>query len=120
MIRRSRRRVLKGVAVSLPVSWATPVVQLVATPVHAQTSECDLFDNCYGAGEYGTFFWPGGGGVQNVPFWAPAPDSCFGEPDRYVDVAAARSEGDARSMLGCGAVIEVNLPGQECNLFFCT
>ena len=34
----SRRKVLKGLAVSVPVTWATPVVESVRVPAHAATS----------------------------------------------------------------------------------
>lgn len=38
MTRQSRRRVLKGLAVTLPATWATPMVKSVLLPAHAQTS----------------------------------------------------------------------------------
>jgi hypothetical protein len=38
MSKKSRREVLKGIAVGAPVVWAKPVVDSVVLPVHADTS----------------------------------------------------------------------------------
>jgi hypothetical protein len=38
MSRSSRRKLLKGIALSLPAAWSAPVVQSVILPAHAQTS----------------------------------------------------------------------------------
>jgi len=42
MTQKSRRKVLKGLAITLPAAWATPVVESVVAPAHARTSpgEC--------------------------------------------------------------------------------
>ena len=38
MTKQSRRKVLKGLAVTLPAVWATPLVESVVLPAHANTS----------------------------------------------------------------------------------
>ena len=38
MTEKSRRKVLKGLAVTLPAIWATPVVESVILPAHAAAS----------------------------------------------------------------------------------
>lgn len=38
MARSTRRKLLKGIAFSLPAAWVAPVVQTVVLPAHAQTS----------------------------------------------------------------------------------
>lgn len=40
MTQQSRRKVVKGIAISLPAVWATPVVESVLAPAHARMSEC--------------------------------------------------------------------------------
>jgi len=43
MTQKSRRSTLKGLAAlpTLPIAWATPVVQMAPLPAHAATSECN-------------------------------------------------------------------------------
>ncbi len=38
MTQQPRRKVLKGLAITLPTAWATPVVESVILPAHAETS----------------------------------------------------------------------------------
>ena len=38
MTQESRRKVLKGLAVTIPAAWTTPVVESIVTPAHAGTS----------------------------------------------------------------------------------
>ena len=46
MKQKSRRKVLKGLAVTLPATWVTPIVEGVILPAHAQTSAiCDNADS---------------------------------------------------------------------------
>ena len=54
MNKKSRRNVLKGLAVGAPIVWAKPVVDSVLLPAHALSS-CDLsgcFLNSHGDGSY--------------------------------------------------------------------
>ena len=45
MTHNSRRKVLKGIAVTLPAVWTVPVVESVILPVHAGTSTaCSIED----------------------------------------------------------------------------
>ena len=37
----SRRNILKGLGITLPATWLSPVVETVVLPVHAQTSESE-------------------------------------------------------------------------------
>jgi len=40
----SRRKVLKGLTIALPVVWCTPIAESVITPAHATTSpDCGPF-----------------------------------------------------------------------------
>ena len=46
MSQESRRIVLKGLAISLPATWATPLVESVILPAHAGTSiDCEFFQS---------------------------------------------------------------------------
>ena len=45
MTKKSRRKVLKGLAISLPTVSATPAVESVITPAHAHTSNCSEFED---------------------------------------------------------------------------
>lgn len=38
MTRKSRRKVLKDLAITLPAAWSTPMVESIILPAHAQTS----------------------------------------------------------------------------------
>jgi hypothetical protein len=40
MTHKSRRTVLKGLAVTMPAVWATPMVESIILPAHAQGSPC--------------------------------------------------------------------------------
>lgn len=46
MTKQSRRNLLKGLAVSAPAAWSTPLVTSVILPAHAQTSPCDPSLSC--------------------------------------------------------------------------
>lgn len=62
----NRRRMLKGLALSVPAAWTPPLVKSVILPAHAQTSGCDAPRGCYSVGG-GTYFpWPGGIGPYKV------------------------------------------------------
>jgi hypothetical protein len=45
MNKKSRRNILKGLAVTTPAVWASPVVESVVLPSHAQTSGSDNSDD---------------------------------------------------------------------------
>ncbi len=60
MTQESRRKVLKGLAVTVPAVWATPVVESIILPAHAGFScgelelfndgngrHTDAFENCF-------------------------------------------------------------------------
>lgn len=71
MSKTNRRRMLKGLALSVPAAWTAPLVKSVVLPAHAQTSGCAP-EGCYlvgtsSAAEAGThFYWPGGTGPETV------------------------------------------------------
>lgn len=46
MTKRTRRNLLKGLAVSAPAAWSTPLVTSVILPAHAQTSPCGSSLSC--------------------------------------------------------------------------
>ncbi len=46
MTKRTRRNLLKGLAVSAPAAWSTPLVTSVILPAHAQTSPCGPSLSC--------------------------------------------------------------------------
>ena len=48
MRQESRRKILKGLAVTIPATWVTPVVESVISPAHARSSpdcECEDFED---------------------------------------------------------------------------
>jgi hypothetical protein len=46
MTKQSRRNLLKGLAVSAPAAWSSPLVTSVILPAHAQTSPCGPSLSC--------------------------------------------------------------------------
>lgn len=44
MTSRTRRNLLKGLTVSAPAAWTTPLVQSIILPAHAQTSPCGTLE----------------------------------------------------------------------------
>lgn len=65
MTQESRRRIIKGLAITLPATWATPVVESVILPAHAGTSECEVTTTritgfVREATSFGGDFWFGG------------------------------------------------------------
>ena len=38
MVGKSRRKLIKGLGISIPTAWATPIIEAVLLPAHAQSS----------------------------------------------------------------------------------
>ena len=114
MTQESRRKVLKGIAVTLPATWITPVVESVILPAHAGGSpgECSAAASCYEGIDLvccGIFYvgWPGGSGKKdNVPYWRVA--GCPSEPGPTTGtMAVAASASEAGSLLDSNTVVKL-------------
>jgi hypothetical protein len=63
MKKESRRKLLKGLAITLPAAWTTPMVEAIVLPAHAATSpvDCTAPEDCYFSQVLERYFpWPGG------------------------------------------------------------
>jgi hypothetical protein len=100
MTQNSRRRVLKGLAISLPATWSAPLVKSVLLPAHAQTSGCYAPEGCYQfLNQNESFHWPGGTGYRLLTLFADA--DCFvGSAVAPLRVALAASNAEAKALLG--------------------
>ena len=47
MAEKSRRKLIKGLGISIPTVWAAPIIDAVILPAHAQTSVCPDCDDIY-------------------------------------------------------------------------
>jgi hypothetical protein len=125
MTKKTRRNVLKGLAVTLPGAWTAPIVDSVILPAHAATTggAGDAGDaggtdalsappNCYVGlvtrdGQF-SVMWPGGSGLMDpVPYWR-GPD-CDGPSDGAGPMAVAASASEAKALLGCNLVLQLAL-----------
>lgn len=101
--RRSRRMLLKGLAVTLPAAWSRPVVEAVVLPAHAQTSPgtCSAETGCYRLTVSGrSFTWPGGTGPFVVNVFADA--DCNEDPGASQQpVVVAVNTAAAAALLSC-------------------
>lgn len=97
MTEKSRRRLLQGLAITLPAAWTRPVVESVVLPAHAQASPgaCSAEEGCYVRLGVGSFFWPGGAGPETVDAFAES-SNCEGDPTDSVVILVA-SDGDEAS-----------------------
>lgn len=135
MSQESRRTLLKGLALTLPAAWTTPVVQSVVLPAHAQTSpassetspECSASPGCYvvsAGSEPESFSWPGGAGPEVVDVFANADCDDSGSSSPALVVVADSLEA-AQSQLTCDSgfeVVEVPTepsPAEGCSFFAC-
>lgn len=131
MTQKSRRTLLKGLAVTLPAAWSRPIVESVVLPAHAQTSEpegCSADAACYSyaAGGSGrSFNWPGGGGARTLDIIDGR--SCDDSPVATAAVVLAASQAEAESLVSCDGAGQVLLqiatepPAPDgCNFFVCT
>lgn len=125
MSQESRRSLLKGLALTLPVAWTTPVVESIVLPAHAQTSPaCDAPPGCYDVPEFAqSFNWPGGAGPEDVRgFEEPG---CEGDQFDSAQIMVADSPEAAQNALGCeggleAQVVETDPPlAGECNFYAC-
>ena len=122
MDNKTRRRLLKGLAVGMPTVWTKPMVDSVVLPTHAGTSGCTLAANCYDTAP-GFMQWPGGRGPYNVGF---REGSCSGSVNGNLIVVIAASMAEAIELLGqqCGQTVpdtfpsQVSLPG-DCEFWYC-
>ncbi len=131
MNKKSRRKVLKGLAIGLPATWATPVVESILLPAHAGTSApCTAPPGCYLlipptpeplVGEY--ILWSGGSGPHPTP--RSNSDSC--DPATGGDaVVIARSAQEANDLIGCGgdsSIYQLGVAGvilpEGCSFYLC-
>jgi hypothetical protein len=124
----SRRKLLKGLAVTLPAAWTTPLVESIVLPAHAETSpgDCSAPADCYAFQanlDDWSFEWPGGPGPEVVDIYEGR--ECSGEPipvDR--EVVVAESLEAAQEILTCsfGEVFEIEtVPPLDngCSFYLC-
>ena len=83
MTEESRRKVLKGLAVTVPVVWATPVVESVILPAHAHVSNCGKF-RCPEESDCDILFECGLGEPTNEALTACLNAHCLYGPDDAV------------------------------------
>lgn len=129
MTNRLRRTTLKGLTVTLPVAWASPIVASVVLPAHAQTSGCYAPAGCYPYGrgdvQAGVFHWPGGTGPAEATFYNNEfTVECIGEPYGTDLVVVATSAEEAAGLLGCGTegaeMFEETVPSMPgCHFYVC-
>lgn len=123
--RHSRRTLLKGLAVTLPVAWSRPVVEAVVLPAHAQTSpmSCSAEEGCYTLTTPGqSFIWPGGTGPTVVNFFGSV--DCSGNPIGTLRLVVAANAATAAALLSCLPNAPVIEPPTDpalsgCGFFFC-
>ena len=71
MAGKSRRKLIKGLGISVPTVWAAPVIEALVLPVHAQTTgECSVSEDCFESDTNQELFfdWPGGTAADDVVF----------------------------------------------------
>lgn len=130
MTQKSRRILLKGLAVTLPAAWSRPIVESVVLPAHAQTSEpegCSADSGCYSydfGGSTFSFNWPGGGGAQTLDIIDGG--SCDDGPVDSNAVVLAASQAEAESLATCDGAgeglfqVATEPPAPDgCNFFVC-
>lgn len=128
MSRRSRRRLLKGLALTLPAAWSRPIVESVVLPAHAQTSGpgCSADAGCYSfsTDEFETSFqWPGGGGARTVEVFNGA--NCSGDSGPWQVVLASSSAEAQEAANACPrgyllqAIDTVPAPPEGCRFYTC-
>ncbi|HSH40935.1 MAG TPA: hypothetical protein VK973_02290 [Arenicellales bacterium] len=128
MTRRSRRRLLKGLALTLPAAWSRPIVESVVLPAHAQTSVpgCSADPGCYvyNIGDSDeSFNWPGGAGPETVELFAGS--GCSDTFDETATVVVAASLAEAQAAVSCpGSSILIEIattpPAPEgCSFYMC-
>jgi hypothetical protein len=121
----SRRKLLKGLAVTLPAVWSRPVVESVVLPAHAATTEvgCSALRNCYAfliGGDPASIDWPGGTGPTTVALFMGRGCQGGGGQSRTVVVAANQQE--AATLLSCGGaeeLTELREASPGCSFFAC-
>lgn len=120
--KQDRRRILKGLAVTLPAVWTAPMVKSVVLPAHAQTSQCAAAAGCYneaGAQPF-SFYWPGGVGPHTIVEVQGA--DCSGSNLGPGILVVASSPQEAASLLSCsptGPVPTVDPLPEGCNFYVC-
>lgn len=120
MAKESRRRLLQGLAVTLPAAWTRPVVESVVLPAHAAVSPstCSAEAGCYIVGG-SSFQWPGGSGPFEVNAFDGS-DDCTGSADS-VTIVLASGPSEAEEL--CEADVEPLAtdpsPSPDCTFFLC-
>lgn len=131
MSQESRRKLLKGLAVTLPAAWTTPMVESIVLPAHAQTSPggCRPSIRCFafevGEGDL-SFEWPGGLGPEEEVdlFEGPECDGSEAGPSATTHLVVAESLEAAQDALPCdsGEVVEIEtVPALDsgCSFYRC-
>jgi hypothetical protein len=126
----TRRRLLKGLALTLPAAWSRPIVESVVLPAHAQTSGpgCSADAGCYSLSnvEFETSFqWPGGGGAQMAEIFNGTECGDAGEGAQW-EVVLAASLAEAQDAAGAcrrgytlQAIDTVPAPPEGCRFYMC-
>ena len=120
MTQRSRRKVLKGLAVTLPAAWATPVVESVITPAHAGVSGDDCEGCIVGFNEFGvgSFFWEGGKGPRVTTVYESA--NCRDNPIGSFEIVQADSKSEADELVGgCSQDLVTGETDAPCGFWAC-
>lgn len=117
MTQKSRRRALKGIAVTLPAAWSPPLVKSVVLPAHAQATGCAAPEDCYETDD-GSFAWPGGGGLRVVTVFSSSDCDGTGRTSRIVAAPDQETAGLLCDGPVSGALAtDPEVPG--CSFFAC-
>jgi len=113
-----RRKILQGLALSLPAIWVKPVVQSITLPAHAAATRCSVPAGCYVTGD-DSVMWTGDTGPQLSTFYGDI--QCSQDSISNLTVVAAESSEAAAAYLPCNAneLVEVPTGISGCNLYFC-
>ena len=125
MNQKSRRRILKGLAITLPVVWTKPVVEFVVLPAHAQTTgPCSAPEGCYDVPTLTlSIDWPGGTGPQTASLFNGS--GCTGQSSGDTEFVLARDANEAVALLPCANAVNdvVEFPSPDlpdgCSFWTC-
>jgi hypothetical protein len=131
MTQKTRRKTLKGLAITVPTVWSAPIIQSITLPAHAgmtveevpeEPVACSAPANCYvglvtADGQF-SVMWPGGSGSNaSVEYWEGP--NCDGDTDGAGPMAIASSADEAKLLLGCDLVLELAETGGGCSIWEC-
>jgi len=118
----SRRKLLQGLALSLPTVWSRPVVESIVIPTHAQATSCSAPAGCINVSE-GSFRWPGSGQLgEAIDGWEGQPNCPTSVPGE-ITIVLASSQSEAQSLCGGGSVQQLTNPNPAptdgCEFWLC-